>query len=259
MALGNTYNQNNEKQQYHPTVYSPYKMTNAESVIDPSSLSFSFWNSTLKITIAPKKQLNNDEVAFDYDNAVAIYLNHTKARILYDEICKFQMDPEKYNSSGVPSGQGLITISNGSEFGYNSPCLVIRKIDESGATTSSYAYQFKTDYYYSIRNYNQSNGAFDKVTADYNNIEIEQLKTLLIEYYTAMCGAMAYSVIDQRKYEDSRVSGKLEQIASKLGVSFGKNNTANKGSYSSVFNNRQATNFTSETLDDIARQMDDED
>ena len=105
MALNETYNSYNQnagkQQQYHPTVYSAYKMNNAESVIDPTSISFTFWNGALKISIAPRKQNTGDEVSFDFDNAISIYLNHTKARILYEEICKFQSDPEKYNNSGI--------------------------------------------------------------------------------------------------------------------------------------------------------------
>ena len=259
--LGETYNQNeSKKQQYSPTVYSPYRMSNVEDSIDRSCINFTYWNNTLKISIAPKKPSNNDEVSFDYENAIAIYLNHTKARILHDEICKFQEDPEKYNSSGIPSGQGLITISNGKEFGIACPCIVIRKVDESGMPTSSYAYQIKNNYYYSIRNYDEKKGTFDKVTSDYANIELEQIKTLLMEYYKAMTGAIAYSVLDQNKYDTSRMSTKIDQIASKLGVQFGgAGGGGNYKSSTSAFNSRPATNYTSSTLDDISREMDERD
>lgn len=258
--LGDSYNQN-ETKKYSPTVYSQYKMSNiGENCIDPSCINFTFWNSTLKISIAPKKQTNGDEVAFDYENDIAIYLNHTKARILYEEICKFQEDPVKYNSSGVPSGSGLITISNGKEFGVDCPCIVIRKTDEAGIPVSSYAYQIKNDYHFSIRNYDDKNGTFDKVTSDYTQLELEQIKTLLKTYYEAMTGAMAYSVIDQNKYEAGRTSTKLDQIAAKLGVQF--NNSKSGGGFkssTSVFNNKPATNYTSSTLDDINREIDEMD
>lgn len=256
--LGDTYNQN-EKKQYRPTVYSPYRMSNIEDSIDPSCITFTYWNETLKISIAPKKQGNGDQVAFDYENAIAIYLNHTKARILYDEICRFQEDPVKYNSSGIPSGQGLITISNGKEFGIDCPCIVIRKIDENGAIVSSYAYQIKDNYYYSIRNYDEKNNTFDKVTTDYASIELEQLKTLLMEYYKAMTGAIAYSVMDQNRFDVGRTSNKLDQIAAKLGVQFGSGNRSGFKSSVSAFNNRPATNYTSSSYDDISREMDEQD
>lgn len=205
MGINDNYknsNQNGKNEVYSPTVYSPYKMSNTTSEIDPGSLNFTFWQKSLKISISPMKPSSDpSDISFDHKNAVDIYLTHTKARILYNEICLFQSDPDKYNSSGIPSGEGLITISNGSEFGFdNSPCLVIRKINsENGKTTSSYAYQFKKDYHYSIRNFDESTGEFEKHLEEYQSIEIEQFKTLLMEYYTAMSGAMAFSVMEMNK------------------------------------------------------------
>lgn len=251
--LGDKYNNENKKQ-YSPTVYSPYRMSNIQG-FDPSIINFTFWNNNLKISIAPKKQ--GDEVSFDHDNAISIYLSHVKARILYEEICKFQADPVKYNSSGIASGQGLITISNGKEFGVDCPCIVIRKVDESGNVVSSYAYQIKNDYYYVIRNYDETNNSFDKVTEDYASIELEQLKTLLMEYYKAMTGAMAYSVIEQSKYDNTRISNKLDQIANKLGVQFNSGKGGYNKSSSSVFNSKPATNYTSSTLSEFTQEMDD--
>lgn len=250
MALGQSYN--NNKNNYSPTVYSNYKFNNGEATVDPSCLSCSFWNNMLKISIAPKKQTSGDEIAFDFDSAISIYLNHTKARILYGEIAKFLSDPVKFNSVGIPSGQGLVTI--GSIEG--KPCIVIRKINADGVTESSYAYQFKTDYYYSIRNYDETTADFDKITEDYKNIEIEQLLTLLQSYYEAATNALAYSVMEQSKYDQSRTNTKLELIANKLGVQFGKGGGGNTTKPAeSIFNKKPATNYSSTTVDDITSQL----
>lgn len=256
------YNQNGKNEVYSPTVYSPYKMSNTMSEIDPGSLNFTYWRNSLKVSISPMKPSNDpNDVSFDHKNAVDIYLSHTKARILYNEICLFQTDPDMYNSSGVPSGEGLITISNGSEFGVdNAPCLVIRKIDgETGKATSSYAYQFKKDYHYAIRNYDETTGNFDKHMESYQGIEIEQFKTLLIEYYTAMTGAFAFSVMEMGKYEKARNDTKLDAIANKLGVQFKEGKNSNKSS-NSFFNNNsgsQSSNYSSSSLDDINQQFED--
>jgi len=258
MSLGQNYNNNNKKNDNSPTVYSKYKMNNAESAVDPSSMGFTFWNSMLKISIAPRKQTNNDEIAFDYNNAVAIYLDHNKARILHDEILRFLSDPETYNNSGVPSGQGLITISNGKEFGVSTPCMVIRKLNDA-VVESSYAYQFKHDYYYAIRNYDESTSDFNKVTEDYKDIEIQQLLTVLRTYYEAMSNAMAYSVIEQGKYDQTRVMNSLESIANKLGVS--KASGGNRGGskpFESIFNRKpvaSSNNSVSEIAGDIVDQL----
>ena len=95
MALGNqnqSYgkNQDNNKKLYEPTVYSPVQFKNPTGV-DPSELSFSFWNRMLKITISPKLDSKAGDKYDTYDdkNNISIHINHMKARILLQEIAKF--------------------------------------------------------------------------------------------------------------------------------------------------------------------------
>jgi len=256
MALGNYNNNSNEKKNYSPTVYSSYGMGNPESTVDASLFSASFWNNMIKLSISPRKKTDDTTVKYDTDNAIAIYLAHTKANIFYQEICKFQENPDLYENQGVASGEGLISISNGKEYGINCPCIIIRKIDgETGACKSSYAYQIKQDYHYGIRNFDQKTNDFDKVF--YNSIEIEELKILLKTYYESMSGAAAYSVIDNLKYDFSRVNTKLELIGDKVGVDFTRKggNAGNGKSSSSIFNTKEPRNFSSSTLNDIEDQI----
>lgn len=252
MSLGdfsNNSNYNNNKKQYSPRVYSQYKMSNTESNVDATSLSPSFWNNLLVLSISPKKDTKDGSIAFDHDNAATIYLSHTKARLLYDEICVFQQNPDMYSNVGVSSGSGLITLSNGKEYGVNCPLLIISKINaETGEIESSYAYQFKEDYHYTIRNFDKNTSEFDKI---YNNsVEIEQLKTLLVEYYKAMTGAYAYSVIDNMKYDISRINTKLDSCAEKLGVEY-KSKSSNNRSSGSMFDKKEGRSFNQSSLDDI--------
>lgn len=256
--LGDTYQNNSKDNKYEPTVYSEYKMSNIEG-IDPSAVSFSFWGKLLKVSISPKKQ--GDQIAFDHDNAIAVYLSHTRARVLANEIKSFLADPIKNNNVGTATGtNGLIQVSNGKEFGINTPCLIIRKVNsESGKVESAYAYQVKTDYHYGIRNYDEKSGKFDKVY--YNNLELEQLVTLLEEYYKAMSGAIAYSLIDNMKYDSSRTNTKIGLIMDKLGIESksgksGGNSYFNKNNNSS--SNGGGRTFSSSTLDDIAEQMEED-
>lgn len=258
MSLGSNYNNDNQKKQYNPTVYSSYRMNNAESTVDPTCLTFTYWNNTLKVSICPKKNTGNDDISFDMDNCISVHLNHTKARILANELKLFLKDPETYNSSGVPVGaSGLITISNGKEYGVSNPCLTIRKLDENGKISSSFAYQFKTDYYFSIRGYSET-GDFHKEFGEYSNLEITQMITLLEEYFRAMTGAIAFTVIDQTKYENTRVNNKLEAIGLKLGVEFGNKSgggTKKYNSSGSYFNNNSGN--TSSTPSYNAASLDD--
>lgn len=263
MAFGNTYNNNQGNKSNIPelTVYSNYRLNNAESKIDATCLTFRFWKTNLCIGIFPRKNTGNDEIQFDMDNGITIYLSHTKARILKNEIELFLSDPVKYNSAGVPSGQAAITISNGSEYGKNTPTITIRKVAENGEVVASFAYEFKTNYHYSIRNYDGKN--FDSIYEDYNNLEILQFVTVLDEYIKASTNAVAFTVMDQRKFSFARVENKIEAIANSLGVDISKssgsqrkyngstyfnNNSNNSSDYNSSSNN---VSYGSATIDDL--------
>lgn len=261
MSLGSTYNNNqvnNSNKTPDYSHYSSYRMNNHESTIDATCITYRFWKTNLCIGIFPRKETNNDEVSFDMDNGITIYLSHTKARIFKSEIENFLKDPVTYNGVGVDSGNAVITISNGMEYGKDTPVITIRKINENGEVTTSFAYEFKRNYY-SIRNYNGKD--FDNNFEDYKNIEIEQLVTLLDEHIKASTGAMAFSVMNQRQYSSTRVENKIDAIASALGVETKSNSNGNRSYGNSYFNkgNRNNNEYSSQnsvsysqaTIDDL--------
>lgn len=256
MSLGNY---NNSKQKYQdPTVYSGYRFSNPTSKVDATSISCSFWRKSLKISIAPKKKSNDDTIAWDYDNAISIYITHTKARILAEEIKKFIKEPDKYNNVGVNSGSGVIVVANGSKYGTTNPVIIISKIDnETGKTESNIAYETNSDnYHYGLENFDDEKFTFSKTY--YNNLELEQLVTLLTQYYISMCGALAYSVVDEMKYTDNKMTNMLKGIAENLGVDTGyKKNNYN--SSNSIFNKDNKDNnnnpYSQSSIDDIESQM----
>lgn len=264
MALGDTYN-NNERKNYSPSVTSGYRFSNPDSTIDKTSLSFSFWNKLLKVSIAPKKETEGDIIAFDYDNAGAVYLSHTKAFMLYKEMVNFLENYKKgsgYNTNvGVATGsEGLIYICDGKEFSADGPCFVIRKIDENGNCTSTFVYEFRTDVHSSVIDYTEKTKSFESNI--YELLEIEQIINLLKSYYEAMTMAVAYSIQEANKYDNSRLNTKLKIMGEKLGVEFSKQNNSSRNSNISYFTNAKTTkeqntytgvNNTYETgsLDDI--------
>lgn len=264
MALGDTYN-NNEKKNYSPTVTSGYRFSNAESNIDKTCLSFAYWNKLLKVSIAPKKETEDGSISYDYDNAGAVYLSHTKALILYNEINKFLEEFRQGKAPanvGVSSGsEGLIYICNGEEFNADGPCLVIRKIDENGKCTSTYVYEFRRNIHSSIINYTEKTGKFESRV--YDQLEIEQFANLLKSYYESMTMAVAYSIQEANKYDTSRVNTKLKIIGEKLGVEFNKpSNDRFRSTNNSYFSNAKpsetsngyngvSSSYESGSLDDL--------
>ena len=269
MALGDTYN-NNEKKNYSPSVNAGYRFGNPDSNIDKTSLSFTYWNKLLKVSIAPKKDdpENPDNIAYDHDIAGSIYLSHTKAFVLYKEIIAFLEDYTKgkaVTNAGVASGKdGLVYICDGKEFNAEGPCFVIRKINnETGKCEGVYVYEFRRGIHSSVINYVEKNSSFDSKFYDF--IEIEQVANLLKSYYESMTMAVAYSVVETQKYDTSRINTKLKVIAEKLGADFKAPsvNTASRASNNSYFSNARSsssgnygysggnTSYESGSLDDL--------
>ena len=69
----NKYNNNGKKD--YPTVYSNYKMSNAEAE-EPTQLSFSFTlNGLLKVIIAPKKGVTDEGyTSYDHENEAFAFI-----------------------------------------------------------------------------------------------------------------------------------------------------------------------------------------
>lgn len=249
MALGDySNNDNSRKKYYEPQVYSKYGTSNTDGV-DPSALSYSFFNGLLKISIAPMlpSAKPDDKQLWDHQNEASIWLPHFKAKLLLDEINYVQAHPDEVNNGGIIIGEeGLISFSNGKEIGASSPCLIIRKIDQNtGEATSVYAYQFKTDYYKTVRNYNPADPSnFEFV--DHPIFEIEQFKELLRTYSSSMSGAAAYAQMYYERFETNRTRTKLELIMDKLGIEsaeYGRQRTSSGGGQNkSYFNNAAGKN-----------------
>ena len=265
MAFGN-YSNNSAKKQgpFDPTVYSPYKFNNARSAVDQTRLSIQFWNNSMRIMISPKAADSpEDQPTFDDKNSISIYLNHTKARMLSYVIRGFIEDPAKFDNCGVTAGTSLLTISTGKEFNSKFPLIIIRKVSEDGSVSASFAYEIKGDFHRIIRGFDQSNGHFDEQF--YPNLELEQLITCLEEFYKAESRAIAYSVVDQMKFDNYRVNTRLSRIGEKLGVDMGMgqggSGSSSSTSYFSKSNSSSSSGsgsfggdtsaYESATLDDI--------
>lgn len=263
MPYGN-YNNNQKKQgPYDPTVYSPYKFNNARSAVDQTQLSCQFWNNSLRIMIAPKNSDSpEDQPTFDTKNSISVYLNHVKARMLADVLKKFLADPEAYDNAGVVAGSSFISFSTGKDFSSKFPLIIIRKVDEQGNITASFAYEVKGDYHFAVRGFSEkSNGQYERDF--YPNLEFDCLLTLLEEFYKAETRAMAYSVLDAFKYDQYRMSMKINRIGEKLGLDMSvSSNGSSRGSSSTSYfsrgtgasssgNSEEYGGYTSATLDDL--------
>lgn len=244
MALGDGYSygntDNNKKQFRSPEVYSAYSTSN-EAGVDPSALSYSFWNGLLKISIAPMLSNPTDNKKWDHKNASSIYLTHRFARILYNEAKRVLAG--EISNGGTRSGKtGLIIFSNGKEVGCNGPCLIIRSIDEDGTITATYVYEFRCGYNYGVSNFKADTSDFEKTF--YDDIEVEEFLSILKQFYEMMSKATAYTVIDEMKYDVSRFNTKIGLIAEALGIEFkgGDSSNSSKGGTSYFDSNKSDKN-----------------
>lgn len=232
MSLG-TYNNNKRTSGTELTVYSNLKFSNNQSEVDKTSLSFTFWNSLMGIQMAPIVTGADGSITYDRDNAITIYLSTTKAMMLSKEIDRFLAGQAK--NVGVHTRTGIINITDGSEFNTNAPCITIRKLDENGQVISAYTYEVRTNYHYSIDNFEERKSAppvFEK-NFGYNNIEIEMIKIQCDEYVRSMAMANAYATGQVVARQNKRLDYKITKIGEASGISFENSNGgySNRNSY----------------------------
>lgn len=243
MSLG-AYNNNIKKKDYSPVTYSPVKLFNSQTKVDPSALNFAFWKGLLRISITPLKNKSEGSVAeLDKDNSIDIYLGPSKAKLFLQYMEEFRKSPDKFTNVGVGTNKGIIYLTNGKdEFNTESLFLVIKLIDfENGSVLSCIAYEFNNDYF-GITNYVDGT-TFDK-NYDYSKyLELDMLIDVLTSYVNSCNYAIASSIIDANKYEMSRLNTKIASIQEKLGIDINK-----KSSYSnnqSYWNNNGTSTTTS--------------
>ena len=244
MSIGNRYNNNDD---YKPTstVYTPFSFSNPNSSICKSRLTAEYFNKLLKINIALQSNENSGDsyAKYDNNNQVSVYVSYTKAKMLYDLIQQMKSDSKIFNVCIELKG-GLLTVSNGSEYGTSSPCISISVGDESG-NIRTVIYETKTNYHKGAKNYKDSK--YDDVTFD--NLELEAFENLLIQYYNASSYAVAATVMEASMYKHNGIKDTLHAIASKVGAVESKN-SGNYNSKSFLSNNNSNSNYSS-SMDNI--------
>lgn len=241
MAIGNKgNNSNNNTKQYIQEHYSIYNMSNVNSPLDPSKLSYGFWAGKLKISISPLKKTNDNSIAFDYENNISVYVTHTKAYILSTMIKEWIKDKSyAFNVSIDTGSNGMVTLSDGVEYGLTIPCVVLKNVDENGETKSSFVYTIKDNYHYGIKNYNDKTKDYERVYFD--DLEIMQLIQVLDSYVESATGAQAAFIAEELKYDFSRLNTKSNLICEKLGIQ----SKDDKGNYSK----KPSSSFFSKSTD----------
>ena len=240
MALGdggNKQNYQNGDNKYTPTVYSPVSFKNSENFkIEGSELSFKFWKRLLCIQISPMNERKPGDAyaTFDHKNNISIFLTHVKARLLYKAILAMLKDDSIPDVSVNSGATGLITFSNGKEFGVDHYMMIIRNVNpDEGTVVESYSYEITGSGYNYITNYNEQTGEHNRVL--YETLEIECILDVLEQFIKSVNYATAYSVVDSLQYDFARVNNGVDLLLENSGLSRKQNKTNGNARAKSFF------------------------
>lgn len=251
-------NYNNNEKSITNSTFSSVSFSNPESKIMQSKFSISYFNRLMKISIALRNNANSNDVyaTYDTDNQVSVYVSFSKAIMLKTMIDKLKSDPDIHNVC-IELKNGLLKVSDGSEYGTNSTCISISYADESG-NVQEVIYECKTDYHTAA--YNYSDGSFSSEI--FNDLELDSISMALEQYYYASSYAVAATVMEANMYKRQAQIDLIKAIADKVGVQTGgvkqfnsktflsNNNNSNKGALNGIPKEYEATSF-----DSIANNM----
>lgn len=227
-----SFTSHNNNDQITNTTYSSYSFSNAET--SGTKISFTFFNRLLKVSIAAKKDNNNnDYTSYDNENATYCYVSYTKAKILHDLIDELMRG--SVHNVCIETNQGLLMVSDGVEYGADSPCISITKNNNGNMNTV--LYQTKKNYHKGACNYDINSGNYDNRFFD--NLELEAFQNLLMQYYDAASYALAASIMEANMYKRNALASAVYAIADKVGAktSSGNNGGGKYNNNSSFLNN----------------------
>lgn len=105
MALGNTYNNNKQKEFYRPTVYGRSMSNTSDTAIEKTNLAFSMWKGTLKIAINPQVTGSTADYPEWYrESQVAIYVTPANSYMLVHIIKPHMRANSTFNRYSVNAG-----------------------------------------------------------------------------------------------------------------------------------------------------------
>lgn len=234
--MSNNYQNNNANNEvYTPSTYSAYRFFNSDSQLSKTTMSFSYWNSLLKISISEIIVKEGSANKVDKDNHVDMYLSPSKAKMFLEAIRLFRTNPSIYTNTGVSTNKGAIFIANGDKmFGRGGTCIVINLINnETGSVESEAVYEFSTKDLFVITDF--IDGNFNKDDSYANNLELDMFENLLVQFINAYTNAVASSYMECNKFNESRHFSFIKDVREKLGIS--KGDGSKNYNRSSWFNN----------------------
>ena len=226
MAMG-TFNNNQYDNRPTVTVYTPISFSNPDSTVQASRFSISYFNRMMCLSIALPLQEKTAEgyTKYNNDNQIKIYLSYRQAKLLHDAI--LDMFETGKNNVCIETKNGLLKVSNGIEFGSDTPCISVSYASDNDAIVEV-VYQTKAN---DTVAYDYSDGQFS--TMSFPKFEIETFIMVLEQYYLASSYAIAASVHESSMYREKGSYELLKAIAGKVGAPVPQNGNNNRSNFNS--------------------------
>lgn len=218
----NTYNNNQQDNKPTVNVYTPISFANPESRVQKSRLSISYFNRMMQISIALRNNDggNDDYPRYNNDNAVKVFISYSTAKLLHDAIVDMRTNGKK-NNVCVETKNGLLKVSNGVEYGSETPCISITYAMSNGGGITEAIYQTNPEH--SVA-YDYSDGSYS--TMNFPNFEIDTFIMVLEQYYLASSYAISATVHEANMYRQRYINDTIKAIAGRVGVSAQQNSSS---------------------------------
>lgn len=245
----------NPNQFKYPEVYSGYSLFNSSKDLPEemhACITFSYWKSCIKISIAKRSasSFGKDTPSYDMENKLSIYVRHSKARMLANELKNLNpAELEEGKTVGIGSGSAVILIGcvNGV------PAIIIRKAFEDG-TKIEHVYIINQRYDLII-DHDSKSYRFQTDMEKYKYMEIDMLREQLESFANSMTNATAYSVVNTMAYDNYKTNNTINSIASKLGIDISGNKTNARFGYNSFNNTDSTSSFANSSIDELAESI----
>jgi hypothetical protein len=185
---------------------------------DSSTMTLGFWKDNVSITINPALKQKKDGKVYDYSVNMSAVLNVASVKKLLTGIELIEKGLQR-SIALEASGNSVVRISTGEEYGDVGMHLAIIERDDNKQTTGMIFYIFNNDAESAelMLDYNEEDGSYDTM---YINCELEMLKDFLRKGYEALLKAdmhvlysKLYEDLDKAQVERNVIKGICEQIA----------------------------------------------
>lgn len=221
-------------------------------------LSFKYWKGQLCFTVDEWIQGGGDNGNGEYKNVQRAFFSPYKALCMVKALDVF-IGNDKCNPVGVDLGAGdvktCVTFTHGKD---GNVVIKFCDINPDGSREKEFDYTLSTKMDFSIEYTDYAKMKWEKHA--YPTIACEIIRNMLNQFYEAMLGGTAYSVMDYQRFHNNRVDSNMNKIMNQLGIqTYNSNNNYTRGAYKdSIFSgNSGGSSYSNSSSRSTTRDVED--